>query len=580
MRLRLPLIVLTLAALVVVALPALGGHSTTEPWYYYYFKQRVDLTVSEDFIAIGGADRAELERSLAENGLTEFGVQEELLPGLWLFARPNVSATVRVEPPLPMEEVMERVAAAVGFVSPTVFGPQAELGWITDTLAVRFSPEIAPADAERELDRIGEVLERDFLRIPREYLLRPTGESARDVIRAANALALSEHVEFAHPVMLSRVQPSGQTIPNDPAFLAYSWGLHNTGQKNPLLPDLDVNAPEGWFAGGIGSSQIVVLVMDNGVDPTHPDLTFTHGKDFTPYNPTGGGAAINLCDNHGTWVASVIAEAFNNLEGTSGVSPGTTLASARIAGQLNPPTSYPCSPPGFNIEGIWIANALTWANADIDPGPAAVRARVTNLSWNSFFQEATLDAAYQLTKDAGMIHFVSAGNNSSPSGVRYPANLSSVNAVTNLDFAGSSPRLNSTSNYGPGTDFTAPGTDILMADRSGMDGLCPSYPAYCPLGDDYFVYSGTSFASPLVAGVAALVLSRNPTLDPATVEWILARSAIVGGGDLGSTGWDVSFGWGIPRLDVAVDLAAHVNTGLLFYDGFEAGALYWSSSTP
>lgn len=60
MRFRVPLIVFTLAALVVVALPALGGHSTMEPWYYYYFKQRVDLTVSEDFIAIGGADRAEL----------------------------------------------------------------------------------------------------------------------------------------------------------------------------------------------------------------------------------------------------------------------------------------------------------------------------------------------------------------------------------------------------------------------------------------------------------------------------------------------------------------------------------------
>jgi hypothetical protein len=83
-----------------------------------------------------------------------------------------------------------------------------------------------------------------------------------------------------------------------------------------------------------------------------------------------------------------------------------------------------------------------------------------------------------------------------------------------------------------------------------------------------------------MAAAAALVLSANPALDPATVEWLLARSARIAGGDFGAVGWDQNFGWGLPRLDTAIRLAKLVGPGLLFFDDFESGAIYWSGVTP
>jgi hypothetical protein len=88
---------------------------------------------------------------------------------------------------------------------------------------------------------------------------------------------------------------------------------------------------------------------------------------------------------------------------------------------------------------------------------------------------------------------------------------------------------------------------------------------------DYVYVIGTSHSSPKAAGVAATVLSRNLSLSSQAVEWVLRESAL----DLGSAGWDGSFGWGLPRMDAAIDLA----DALIFFDGFETGdAECWDST--
>ena len=120
------------------------------------------------------------------------------------------------------------------------------------------------------------------------------------------------------------------------------------------------------------------------------------------------------------------------------------------------------------------------------------------------------------------------------------------------------------SNYGVGLDLVAPAKDILVTDRVGAAGLDPS---------DYFTISGTSFATPMAAGVAALVLAARPSLDAEDVEHILRSSAV----DLGAAGKDIEFGYGLVNSASALQMAANY----IFWDGFEPGSsARWSSHLP
>jgi hypothetical protein len=165
-------------------------------------------------------------------------------------------------------------------------------------------------------------------------------------------------------------------------------------------------------------------------------------------------------------------------------------------------------------------DALTWAES--------VGARVTNNSNVYGIQSSAIASKYAATRDAGMVHFASAGNNGLPQ-LSYPASLSSVMAVAAIDRFGNRAPF---SNYGSGIDYTAPGDDIIAADRTGADGYAAG---------DYAVVEGTSFSSPYAAGVAALLLSIYPGLDAADVETILILTST----DLGSPGKDAQFGWGL-----------------------------------
>jgi len=162
---------------------------------------------------------------------------------------------------------------------------------------------------------------------------------------------------------------------------------------------------------------------------------------------------------------------------------------------------------------------------------------VTNNS-NALNVQAAVTTAYQNAYNAGVVHFASSGNFSSPI-VSYPANLATVIAVGGIDRNGARAWF---SNYGNGMALVAPGIDIATTDRSGSDGQDAG---------DYDTTEGTSFSSPYAAGVAGLVLSVDPTLTPAEVESILRTTAL----DLGPNGYDVEFGDGLVQAQAAVEAA-------------------------
>ena len=218
----------------------------------------------------------------------------------------------------------------------------------------------------------------------------------------------------------------------------------------------------------------------------------------------------------------------NNSLGTVGIAPGCRSASARTF-----ISSLACD-GSWSSSSSWTVNSLAWAQS--------IGARVSNNSNIYGFQSSAIAQKYASTRAAGIVHFACAGNSSS-STIAYPASLPDVNAVAALDRNGN---LASFSNFGTGLDFSAPGAAIYTTDRTGSAGW---------VSDDYVTADGTSFASPYAAGVAALILSVNPSLNATNVEQIMQQSSV----DRGAAGYDTTYGWGFVNAYNAV-LAAMAKT--------------------
>ena len=260
-------------------------------------------------------------------------------------------------------------------------------------------------------------------------------------------------------------------------------------------------------SGNLGTG-IKVAVIDTGIDYSHPELTTNYkgGYDFV------NGDTDPMDDNgHGTHVAGTIA-ALDNGSGVVGVAPRAELYALKILGA-----------DGSGSFDDVIA-ALQWA---VEKG-----IQVTNNSYGSSSDPGTtVKNAFDNSYDAGVLHVSSAGNSGNPASrgdnVGYPANYSSVIAVAASD---SNDRRASFSSTGPAVELIAPGVDILSTYLDGQ----------------YAYGSGTSMASPHVAGVAALVRAADSTLPNAQVRSILQQTAE----DLGLP-WDHQ-GYGLVRADLAV----------------------------
>ncbi|MBL9132152.1 MAG: DVUA0089 family protein [Verrucomicrobiaceae bacterium] len=340
------------------------------------------------------------------------------------------------------------------------------------------------------------------------YKLTTNLKNGSDVVALANSLNGRAGIAFAEPNFIQTAVSNA--IPTDPLF-SQAWGLRNVGQSGGLN-GFDMAATNAWDT-TMGSSSVVVVVFECGIDPSHPDINATTGRDFTNAPVTGAGprpTGNEGADNHGTWVAGCIAGRANNGLGATGVAPGVRIASARIG--------IPVGGGSFSASSDWIVAALDWARS--------IGARVTNHSYGMGAPSSAIDAALLRARDAGIVNVAAAGNSNQAS-VGFPASSPYCLAVGATNRSGGRASF---SNYGTGLDFMAPGQDIITTDRVGTMGV----------SGDYATVSGTSFASPYAAGVAALVISRNPTWTAAQVEQRMKETCT----DMGSAGFDSTYGWG------------------------------------
>jgi subtilisin family serine protease len=342
-------------------------------------------------------------------------------------------------------------------------------------------------------------------------------------------------------------------IPNDQHFEPHQWALHNTGLVHRIsesgfvaqngaagLADRDVDAPEAWDrdAATPGDEEVVVAVLDNGVDIDHPDLVEAmwvndgevpgndldddgngfiddvHGWDFrqddadpSPQNP----GIVN--NSHGTHVAGIVAATRNNAIGVAGVCDPCRIMALRFDLSL-----------GQEIDAIEYA--------------AANGADIINMSFASPIWSAAERAAIRAAGQQGVLSVVAAANSSAdndipfyPSGQgfapAFPASYTlarvlSVAASNHKDQYGlltecdlsSVPRWRCAfTSWGRNSvDVAAPGVDIVSTIAPQAGGGGPG------IGIGYRAFDGTSMAAPLVAGIAGLVKHENPGYSPTQVK--------------------------------------------------------------
>lgn len=284
------------------------------------------------------------------------------------------------------------------------------------------------------------------------------------------------------------------TTPNDPYF-GQQWHL------------IKIQAPQAWSV-TTGASTVAIAVIDTGVDTMHGDLA---GKLLPGWNFVNNSNTVTDANGHGTAVAGTIAAAADNSLGVAGVTWGGMVMPLVVV-DSNEYASYSD-----------IAAAIQYA--------ADRNVRVINISAGGSSASTVLQNAVDYAWNKGAVVFAAAMNNSA-SAPYYPAACNHAVAVSATD---DSDRLASFSNFGNWITLAAPGTAILSTAVGG--------------GDQFWY--GTSFSTPIAAGVAALALSVNPSLTAAALVDILKQNS----DDLGATGYDSSFGWGRVNAYKAVSVA-------------------------
>jgi subtilisin family serine protease len=304
--------------------------------------------------------------------------------------------------------------------------------------------------------------------------------------KAESVLAALRHdpdIEFVERDYLARAA----FVPNDPyVATGTEWHLSR------------IQAAQAWnFTAG--RPDVVVAVLDSGINAAHPDLAtqLSPGYDFVNDNNQPADDY-----GHGTAVSGAIAAAGNNGLGVAGVAYGARVLPVKVMNSSGF-ASYSC-----------MAQGIKYA---VDQG-----ARVINISIVGSSPSATLQDAINYAWSNNVVIVAAAGNNADDT-PQYPAACDHVVSVSATEPDDS---LAWFSSYGGQLTLSAPGDTIWTAQND--------------LNNPYGAWRGTSFASPIAAGVAALVASENPSLANTQIVSILEQSA----DDLGPAGWDTAFGYG------------------------------------
>lgn len=516
--------------------------------FYYAADQRIPLELVEDTLAVGFAqpisDRRLDELRASDRAIDILGQSPALLSKNILVyqLKSGVSSQAR------LDDFGQRLlrGASVQFVTYVFFSPTAGLYLVMgDEIVVRFKPETTPAEINALHARFGTETLEQKLYAPNQHLMRVNNPSFLGTLEVANRYHEQPLVEWAEPNFV--MEPQLRLVPRQ-------WHLNNTGQFLPgMTPGSvgeDVKAEAVWQITR-GSGNVVIAVLDEGVDVDHPGLQpniAPNGANFDdPNNPTdprpvGDGA-------HGTCCSGVAA---GNPTGglISGMAPQCKILPIKMLAADNNRT----------------ADAVHYA---------ALHAQVLSNSWGAPFsntiEQAFNDVIANGRQGKGTIVLFAIGNDNAPVPVGDQSTITGVIGIAASTNVGSRAGY---SNFGDDIDLPNPTPNArrkrisVAGPSAGVDSLRfqnflvagapdnsteniyttdirgqrgdnpPKGPWIDPVADpDYTgLFSGTSSSCPLVAGICALMLSVNADMTATRVKYIVEATAD-------------KIGTGAPRLD-------------------------------
>jgi len=356
----------------------------------------------------------------------------------------------------------------------------------------------------------------------------------KNIKEVAQKYGLDSHLEIAEPVYAIRGEMNGvatlASVINDPDF-NLQWHYKNTGQSGGT-PGADIRLPEAWTV-STGRPEVVVAVIDGGVDHKHEDINFNMWINRAEYNGRDGidddgngyiddiygynfvrgySYGIILPTSHGTHVAGTIAAVSNNGVGVSGIAGGNdtqrgvSIMTCQIFLEGENRSSYGEEAIAYAANNGAVILQNSWGYIEEGAFPKSMETAI-----NYFIDTAGKDASgrpLRNTPMAGGIVIFAAGNNNSY-GNWYPARYNRVLSVASINHYGKRAYY---SNYGEWVNISAPGGDTREKRQGGVYSTLPN--------NKYGYLQGTSMACPHVSGVAALILSKfgNENYTPAMLR--------------------------------------------------------------
>jgi subtilisin-like proprotein convertase family protein len=538
-----------------------GTQSAEQAIHYWSGHVRIDTTVSLDAVMVSQATPVDRER-LGERAVSIGGDRLHL--------------SVAGAQDLDALDVQVRTLGLNGRARAIVgHGSDGQARVLTRSLAVTLPPGV---DVVAIAAAHGCVVEGGIPGVPGYVQLTAKNDSLLAAIIAANELQESGAVQFAIPLIERHHVRRGD--PTDPLF-STQWHLKNTGpgQVTGGVAGNDINVTPVWdFTGGVHlGTGINVAMVDDGLERTHEDLVANartdlglNFRDGDPNDPSPGPD-----DWHGTWTAGLVAARDSNSKGVVGVAPRSRLIGIRLIGGATTEAkdaqamAYQITDAGSDATKLVHVSSNSWGPDDgvvYDPN-------LTQAVLGPLMASALQNGVTNGRGTKGIVYVWAAGNGR---GIDYDSindvyyggdNLSYdglassryVIAVGAVDAAGAQAFY---SESGPALLINAPGgggstSAIVTTDRTGD--------ATALVGNYSTINSsviGTSFATPIVAGVVALLLETNPALTWRDVKHVLARTATKN--DASDSSWHVnsqtnrpySVRYGFGRVNATAAVAA------------------------
>lgn len=535
-------------------------------------KQRLLRRSDEIVVRLRSGRRDEVVLTRLGTGpLSGFVENRDFGGGLFSFSNPslrNANAQARLSTYSRLEQVAEEIGrdAAVAWTAPVfVNAEHGTYAVATDEVIVRLRDGTDPARVLR-----GDAI-LDWRQAPGldAFLVRAKAGPGVAALRLANDLAARRDVLWAEPNLYQERQRMGTPAPPNDPLLANQWHLNNTGQGGGT-PGADAKVLQAWSLAGLPSAgaNVLIAVVDDGIELAHPDLDIyinpgetpgngidddgngyiddVSGWDFTSNSPGDADAGASSDDDeHGTAVAGVAAGRGNNAQGIAGASFQAKVLPVRIFNGAIPASDAA------------IAAALAYASGRArTAGDTNWRgAEIVNNSWgggpeSSAIIEALSWATENGREGRGTIHMFATGNGGTGF-ISQPAALAGViGSVIAVGASNNFDVRSSYSQYGPQIDFLAPSNGgsvaIYTTDRLGA----PGYNGIVGNPDYTNGFGGTSSATPLASGIAGLMLATRPELTVDQVRELLRVNADkIGPLTYDANGFNQQYGFG--RLNAA-----------------------------